>query len=143
MLYSNRLLVVDDEPEFATLVAEVGEALGYKAMTLHSAREFKEHFEEFRPAVCVIDIIMPEEDGVRLLEWLSKREEWPRIIIVSGYNPYYLRLANLLASGRGLNVAETLKKPVSMSVLRAALGPPRETPQPTSMVLPEILSAGE
>lgn len=139
MLMPNHLMIVDDEGAFGEFVAEVAKDLGYETKVTTSGKEFRHEFELFRPAVCIVDMIMPDEDGVQVLEWLAKREISPRVIIVSGYNPYYLRLANLLATNRGLQVDATLKKPISLSLLRAALGPPRDPQKHDAPKMPESL----
>jgi DNA-binding response OmpR family regulator len=141
MLIPNHLMIVDDEGAFGEFVAEAAKSLGYESKVTTSGKEFRTEFDLFQPAVCVVDMIMPDEDGVQVLEWLAKRDVLPRVIIVSGYNPYYLRLANLLATNRGLQVDATLKKPLSLSLLRAALGPPREPARLEVRSIPESLDA--
>lgn len=124
MLHDERLLIVDDEVDFAQLVAEVAASQGYQTRMVHNAADFKREFVEFAPALCFVDVILPDEDGIELIHWLAKRDTSPSVIIASGFNPYYLRLANLIASGRGVGIVATLKKPVSIAMLRSALQRP-------------------
>lgn len=141
MLHKTRLLVVDDEASFGEFVVEVAEQLGYTAKAVTSGAAFKSEFGAFQPSVCVIDMVMPELDGLQLVEWLGKQDHIPRTIVVSGYNPYYLRLANLVGQGRGVHVVATLKKPVSLAMLRKAIGPPQDYEAPQPIRLPEDLEA--
>jgi DNA-binding response OmpR family regulator len=139
MLMPNHLMIVDDEEAFGEFVAEAAKDIGYETKVTTSGKEFRRQFELFHPSVCVVDMIMPGEDGIQVLEWLAKRQISPRVIVVSGFNPYYLRLANLLATSRGLQVSATLKKPVSLSLLRAALGSPRAPMKHDAPTMPDSL----
>jgi DNA-binding response OmpR family regulator len=125
VLHFDRFIVVDDHTDFAQLIASIAVELGYQAKTANSAETFRAKFIDFAPSVCFLDLIMPNEDGIEILEWLSKREELPRIILATGQNPFYLGIANKLAIGRGLNVSATITKPSSLALLRAAIGAPK------------------
>jgi DNA-binding NtrC family response regulator len=125
VLYPNRLLVVDDVADFLEIVTEVASSMGYEVQSASCASEFKDLYLSFKPAVCVIDIVMPNEDGVSILEWLSKLQERPRVVIVSGYNPFFMRMASLLSSEHAIKVSATLVKPVSITALRDAIGKPQ------------------
>ena len=61
---SNRLLVVDDEPDICKFIASIGRAAGYDVMTCCHGGEFGRLFDETRPSMVVIDIVMPEVDGI-------------------------------------------------------------------------------
>jgi len=117
-----RLLIVDDEPAFGAFVRAVAEKMGYEVQVTTQAREFQQVFEAFAPTDVVIDIVMPDADGIELIRWIADKESRARIIIASGANPDYAKAAEVLGTAHGLRSISTLRKPVSLADLRAAIG---------------------
>ncbi len=115
-----RLLVVDDEPDFADFVKRTAEGLGYEASALSDPNLFKDAYAEFAPDVIVLDMVMPDIEGIELVQWLAEQNCTARILVVTGYNPYYGKMALGLGEVRGLKV-ETHQKPISLATLRDAL----------------------
>ncbi|HZD26868.1 MAG TPA: response regulator [Alphaproteobacteria bacterium] len=115
-----RLLVVDDEPGFADLVQRVAEGLGYEATALSDARQFRAVYARVRPDVIVLDMVMPDVEGMELVRWLSDAGCTARILVISGYNPYYAKLAHDLGSVGGLQI-EAHAKPIGLARLRELL----------------------
>lgn len=116
-----RLLVVDDEPDFAAFVRRVAESQGLEVRVTLSARDFKAVYPGFDPTVIVMDIVMPELDGIELMQWLVQNRCAARIIIMSGYSPEYAKAAELIAQVRGALSVVSLQKPVPLATLEAAL----------------------
>lgn len=121
MTPAKRLLVIDDEPAFSGFVKEVAEGLGYDVRVTLKADEFAEAYESFDPHVIVLDVVMPEVDGIELVQWLAQEKCKARIVIVTGYNPHYADAAKRLVSAGDLPSVQTLTKPISLADLRAAL----------------------
>jgi CheY-like chemotaxis protein len=69
-----------------------------------------------------IDLVMPDIDGIELVQWVAEREAPPRVIVTTGFSPKYATLAKKLGEGRGLASVTTLIKPVKPNRLRRALG---------------------
>lgn len=120
---NGRLLIVDDEPEFGEYVGRVGERIGLSVRVTTNAKTFKETFQSFDPTVIVMDIVMPEVDGIELIEWLSENECTAKVILVTGFNPHYADATQKLGEARGMMSVTTLTKPVSLADLKAALTP--------------------
>ena len=120
-MISKRLLVVDDEPDFAASVRIVAERSGFEVEVTTHGREFKQIYERFDPTVIILDMIMPEIDGIELIQWLASVQCAARIIIISGFTPTYARLAVTIGEAKGLLSISRLAKPVSLAVLTAAL----------------------
>ena len=119
---SNRLLIVDDEPKFASLVRKVAEPLGYDVEIVTHGRDFMEAYRRNPPHTIVLDMVMPEIDGNELILWLVGERCEAHIIIITGFSPQYATNARLLAEYKGLRSVKTLSKPVSLPRLRQALG---------------------
>lgn len=121
MMVDKKLLVIDDEPAFGEFVRDVAERLGYQVRVTQRADEFAEAYESFAPTVIVMDVVMPEVDGIELIQWLAQEKCRAKILIVTGYNPHYADAAKRLVSAGDLPSLQTLTKPVSLADLRAAL----------------------
>ena len=116
-----RLLVVDDEPDFADVVRKVAERQGFVVEVLTDSRDFEEVYTRFAPSTIMLDIIMPDVDGIEIVQWLARHGNTAKVIVATGYNPDFARAARGLAQARGQFAVTTLNKPVSMADLRAAL----------------------
>jgi DNA-binding response OmpR family regulator len=121
---TKRLLVIDDQPEFARFVARVARLAGYDPEAITESDRFFEAFGRVDPDVVVLDVVMPGIDGIELVQWLAEVKCRARIVIVSGYNPSYARMAEVMAKARGILSVTVLAKPVAVDDLRAAIDPP-------------------
>ncbi len=115
------LLVMDDEPSFAEIVRRVGSGRGYSVTAISNPWQFKRIYETIVPSLVVLDIVMPEIDGIELIQWIADQDHKAKIIVVSGWDPSYVKSAQTLAQLKGLESIETLTKPISLKDLRKAL----------------------
>ncbi len=118
---AKRLLVMDDEADFCEIVRITATSLGYDVTVLTDPNEFKATCGCLKPDIIVLDMVMPNIDGVELLRWLGEQESGAKIIVITGYNPLYAELAEKLGAQYGLGQIQTLTKPVRVDDLRAAL----------------------
>ena len=126
---SERLLVIDDEADFGTFVRRVAERLAFDVEVTTRAEEFKTAYARFDPTVIVLDVVMPDVDGIELVRWLGSQGCQARIVIISGFDPNYARAAQSMGDFAGLKSIVRLKKPVNVAELENALkgepAPPR------------------
>lgn len=115
-----KLLVVDDHVEITDLIREVASAGGYDVSTINRSAEFFERFEQIDPDTVCIDIHMPDVDGIEILRWLSDRNCRAEVIILSGGDPLFTKVAERIGEAANLRV-QTIVKPFQLSDLRAAL----------------------
>ena len=115
------LLVVDEEPGFGELVREIAEEAGYRVSVTQSASAFKRAYETVDPNVVLVDIVMPEIDGIEVIRWLADRRSKAKLIVVSGYNPRYVEMAEDLGKLHGLVEVISMSKPFRVAELRAVL----------------------
>jgi two-component system OmpR family response regulator len=118
---TGRLLVVDDDANLTTLIRTVGSAQGFEVRVVNEAREFKAAYSEFIPGVIVLDLVMPEMDGFEVLNYLRSRLSEARIILLSGADATWLRMAGELGSLHGLKITGVLAKPFRVADLRRLL----------------------
>ncbi len=118
---ARRVLIVDDEEAFGRFVGDVASEAGLQAEVTTSAAAFMSAFDRARPDIVVLDLIMPQIEGIELIRWLIEREISVRLIVVTGYSPEYARLAAMMARVTDSLAVTTLSKPVPLATLRRAL----------------------
>jgi DNA-binding NtrC family response regulator len=126
------MLVVDDDPEMAELIGLVARAMDYDVRVAFSALKFMELYNEDQPNVIVMDIVVPEMDGIEMLEWLMEKGCRAAIILISGHGRYYTRTAAHLATLQGADILGTLTKPFALKDLEVLLRQVSETHAPQS-----------
>ena len=84
----HRVLVVDDEPmvtEWLKMVVEQAERNpGYEVRAAAVGSRALELFRSWRPDVVLIDIVLPDIDGIALLRQLKDIDAGPEMIVISG-----------------------------------------------------------
>lgn len=116
-----RLLVIDDEPDFCRFVEQVAHGLGYEVTVCDEPLHAIASYERSRPTDIVLDVIMPDVEGVQIVRELAQRGSQARIVLVSGYDPWFIDLGRTLGEASGLGRIECLTKPVKLDRLRAVL----------------------
>lgn len=116
-----RLLVVDDEADFAGFVCDFGERYGFAVATAENGVVARQRFREFSPHIILLDVVMPHMDGIEFIDWLGAARANVRLVVVTGFNPNYGQLAEKLAEARGLSSVAVLTKPVRVATLLKAL----------------------
>ncbi len=115
-----RVLVLDDEPEFGAFVRRVAEKMGCEVEVTERAVDFQERLPVFEPTLIVLDVVMPDIDGIEVLKWLAARNCQARILVVTGFNPRYTEMAGVLGDAIGLDI-QTHTKPISLKDLRTVI----------------------
>ncbi len=117
-----RLLVLDDEPEFCEYVRKVAEQEDYIVETIQDSRDFQERYDAFNPTLIVLDLVMPNMDGIEIIRWLSSKERPVHVVLATGYNPRYAMMADKLAMGHSKHLKiSPIAKPVRIDTLRQIL----------------------
>jgi len=117
----NRLLVVEDEPGVVDFIAAVATKQGYSVASSETGAEFLRLVESFRPTLILMDLHLPDTDGVELLRLLVARGCKTNIVLMSGSDERVLATAHELGMSRGLIMCGTLAKPLHAADLHAKL----------------------
>lgn len=119
-----KLLIVDDDVGLTKAYARIGTAAGYEVRVVNDPLKATEEFLAFKPDVVVIDMIMPEKDGIDVLNEMLLTGEPARIVVTSGYGDAMLRLAKGLADFHASGRVSVLKKPIRRAELLKLLAEP-------------------
>ncbi len=112
------IYLLDDEEALVELHCEVAELAGFNAQGYTRAVQFFEHVVEFEAgSVMVLDLHMPEMDGIEVMRRLAQMRNPPALILISGHDAGVLRSAEKLCRAHGLEVIGSFRKPLSLDTL--------------------------
>jgi two-component system OmpR family response regulator len=84
---SAHILIVDDDPEISTLLAEYLEKNGYRAITAGDGKAMWKTLDEARIDLIVLDLNLPGEDGLTLCRTLRATSNMPVIMLTARGEP--------------------------------------------------------
>lgn len=110
------LLIVDDEPAMTKLCARILSQAGYEVHVAHSAADARVCYEQRDGDIDLLlcDLVMPQEDGITLADWLLERDPALRVLFMTGYCPDQLSRKLNGAKPEPVNV---MTKPFSIDTL--------------------------
>lgn len=114
-----KLLIVDDEIDMAEFVGDVAEGMGFDVEIADCAKGLMALYEKNRVAGIVMDVVMPDMDGVELISWLGQKGCTAPVILISGYD--YNELVESIGANRGVVVLGALQKPFTVSAIEGYL----------------------
>ncbi len=115
-----KVCVIDDDPLVLEHVAEMVTSLGFQVMTAADVDTGLKRIESQGSDAVVVDILMPERDGITLIMEVRQTHRHLRIVAISGGGR--LGASALLSMAKGLGADACLAKPFSTGELAAALG---------------------
>ncbi len=80
-----KVLIVDDDEAFCSLVAEILEPKGYEVVKVHSTSEAEDVLDRDMVDVVLLDIVMPGESGMKFLERFDTDGCQVPMVMVTGY----------------------------------------------------------
>ena len=115
-----RILVIDDEPEIRELIRAKLERGGYEVELASDGAEGVKAFHRNRADLIITDIVMPEKEGIEVIQELISEYADLKIIAISGggqhtSTQFCLSLAEKLGAVRSLN------KPFKLAELLTAV----------------------
>lgn len=108
-----KILIVDDEMEFGTTLAERLELRGFAAKAVSGAQEALAALaSDWQPQVVLLDLMMPGIDGLATLDLIKKHDPRIQVIILTGHGSTE---SGIIGMQRGL--FDYLMKPVDIGEL--------------------------
>ena len=108
---AKKLLVIDDQTGITKVVEMIARQLGLNARSLNNSAQATETFMAFQPDVLMLDMIMPEKDGIDVLNEILLTGIPVKVILTSGFSDSYLRLAEGVAKFHHNPNVSILRKP--------------------------------
>lgn len=85
MMSNVKVLIVDDEVEFASALAERLELRGFDVLVANSGSESLLLYEQSVPSVVVLDLKMPDMSGLDVLVAMKKINSTVAVIMLTGH----------------------------------------------------------
>lgn len=128
MEFPRRVLIIDDDPiqravlqrVFTTLGCEDVETAADGLLALAIIENSSEPFD-----LIVLDLMMPEYDGIELISYFESQNLKAGILLISGLPQRVVEMSNTLAKASGLRSIGSLPKPIVLEDLVATVGAQR------------------
>jgi len=91
---NQRIFVLEDQLEIGRIVCRALEEHGYEAELFTRAADFFRRFRARLPQLCIIDLTLPDEDGLNVIRDMQRRHHVP-VIIMTGRSAVVDRVLGL------------------------------------------------
>lgn len=78
-----KVLIVDDDVNIAEVIKMYLENSGYSTRVSNDGREAQDAFNEYKPDIVLLDIMLPSVDGIDVLKWIRKDNTTPVIMLTA------------------------------------------------------------
>lgn len=110
---STDILIVDDEIGIREVLQETLEDEGYSVALAENAEEARRLRNQVRPAMVLLDIWMPDSDGITLLkEWATNGQLTMPVVMMSGHGSI-----DTAVEATKIGALDFLEKPISLQKL--------------------------
>ncbi|MBS3806862.1 MAG: response regulator transcription factor [Bacteroidales bacterium] len=115
---AHRILLVDDEPDVLEFIGYNLKKSGYQVYTTQNGRDAIEKAKEVNPHLILLDVMMPEMDGIETCEEIRKNEQLHNTIIafLTARGEDYSQIAGFEAGGD-----DYITKPIKPRVLSSRI----------------------
>lgn len=117
-----RLLLVDDEPDILEFIGYNLRKEGFQVFTSSNGRGALKLAEEVRPHLVLLDVMMPEMDGIEVCEEIRRNDKLKQVVIafLTARGEDYSQIAGFEAGGDDY-ITKPVKPKVLVSRIKALL----------------------
>jgi DNA-binding response OmpR family regulator len=115
------VLIIDDHKDAAAAIARIVAAAGAAPTVMTESPGFAAAFRALSPQAVILDVMMPDQDGIEVLRELAAIAPATPVLIVTGHGEVWARMARELGSILGLTHVEIAAKPVTRAAVLAFL----------------------
>lgn len=113
---NGKLLIVEDDADFAAALSRAMQKRGFEVAVAHDASTARTVADRFAPQLAVVDLKLPGESGLQVVAMLAARAHAPAIVVLTGY----ASIATAVEAVR-LGARHYLAKPANADEILAAL----------------------
>lgn len=132
-----KILIVDDEPSFCELLKTLLKSHGHEALTAYNGRDALDSFMQCRPHFTLLDLRMPEMDGLEVLKKIRAIDPKAAVMILTAWGTDEME-----QRARQLGATDFLSKAISLETILASLEhglkPPGQAPAAEKPAQPAI-----
>src|SRR5215469_9816186 len=119
-----KVLVVDDDPDIRAAIMEALRVAGHEVSSATNGREGVEQALAIQPDLVVIDLFMPEQEGLETIRQLTQQIPHIAILAMSSRS---IASSPMLTVALQLGAVNVLEKPFDAMTMRAAAEATLET----------------
>ncbi len=116
MSLKTRILIVEDHADSAEFLRVMLEAQGYDVRVASAGAQAREQLEQWEPELALMDLLLPDVDGLDLLHDFRRLRPETEVIVVSGHGSIAVAV-EAMESG----AVSFIEKPINPAVLTAQL----------------------
>jgi DNA-binding response OmpR family regulator len=117
----NRVLIVEEDEAVVGFVAKVAKRVGYAVASAATGAGFVQLLDSFQPSLVIMELHLPDTDGVELLRSLGARGCTANVVLIGNVDERVLSAAHELGLSHGLAMCGTLEKPIDVAALSTKL----------------------
>ncbi|MDT8407946.1 MAG: response regulator, partial [Methylococcales bacterium] len=123
---AQKILIVDDENDIRELVSDILDDEGYEVITAANAEQADLAYRQHQPDLVLLDIWMPDCDGISLLEkWQKDMPLSCPVVMMSGHGN-----VETAVQATRLGALDFIEKPVALNKLLAMVDRSLQSHQP-------------
>ncbi|NTV51415.1 MAG: sigma-54-dependent Fis family transcriptional regulator [Candidatus Firestonebacteria bacterium] len=113
---AKKIVAIDDEPEIGWLITRILEEEGYQALVADNGREGLELIRRESPDVVLLDLRLPEMDGLEVLRRVREFDKDQMVIILSAFESF-----EVAVQAMKLGSYDFLTKPINVEEMKITL----------------------
>lgn len=113
----NHLLIVDDTAPIREFYRDVAQEVGYTVSEAECAKSMADALMAITPSIILLDLTLPDVDGLELLGDLAEAEFTGPVILASGQDKKMIETAQRFGLMLGLDMPLTLAKPITAEAI--------------------------
>jgi two-component system response regulator TrcR len=137
-----RVLLVDDEPALTNLVKMALHYEGWTVEVAHNGREAVSKFDDVEPDVLVLDIMLPDIDGLEILQRVRQTGPYTPTLFLTARDSVMDRVTGLTAGAD-----DYMTKPFSIEELLARINATLRRTRPAAQAaveaVPEVINVSD
>ncbi|MFC3192933.1 sigma-54-dependent transcriptional regulator [Marinicella sediminis] len=107
------ILIIDDEPDIRNLISEILTDEGYQVSVAEGGNDAKDQLKEISPDLVLLDIWMPDIDGISLLKEWNLQQNMPfAVVMMSGHGTIETAI-----EATKMGAKDFVEKPISLAKL--------------------------
>jgi two-component system nitrogen regulation response regulator NtrX len=109
----SHILIIDDEPDIRNLISEILTDEGYQVSMAEGGNDAKDQLKEINPDLVLLDIWMPDIDGISLLKEWNQQQHMPfSVVMMSGHGTIETAI-----EATKMGASDFVEKPISLAKL--------------------------
>ena len=109
---TGKILIIDDEREICKAVADILQDEGHRVSVAHDAQTGLKLIAKEMPEVCLLDVWLPDQDGLAVLEKIRASGSDVCVVMISGHGN-----VEMAVRATRLGAVDFLEKPLSLEKL--------------------------